>query len=148
MDGRAGNSTSEQDLKKLVFVGSKNEEIAHKINNQQEIRLGKQLKYYEREKTVFLKSFRAEHQAALEKHQKVKSRLLELGYARKTNSSRTLRGGKHVETPNKVRFFITADSRRSLDSTQNKCVTDSRRIQSAQEVRKTAVERPGFYNET
>ena len=119
----------EQDsAKKLVFVGSKTEEIAHRINKQQDIRLSRQIRHFEREKTVYLKSYKAEQQAVLEKHQQVKERLRELGYVKSTASSRNFKDAKHYETQSKVRFFIT-DSR---NSSPKNCVPEPRRIQSAQ----------------
>ncbi|KXJ12161.1 hypothetical protein AC249_AIPGENE3333 [Exaiptasia diaphana] len=135
----------ERELKKLVFVGSKMEEIAHKINNQHDIRLGRQLRHFDREKTIFLKSFKTEQQAALEKQQKMKKRLKELGLT-STSSKRDVR---HKETRSKVRFFIT-NSKDNNNTSQKNCLTDSRRIRSAQEFRKNlpAKKAATFYNET
>lgn len=140
-------SQSELELKKLVFVGSKNEEIAHKLNNQHEIRLGKELRHFDREKTVFLKSFRAERKITLQKQEKVRNRLLELGCLKTANCSKTLRNGKMEEKATKVKFFLTEESRQTPKSLQESA-KDKRRIQSAQEVRKTAKKKPMFFNET
>lgn len=135
----------EKELKKLVFVGSKMEEIAHKFNNQHDIRLGRQLRHFEREKTIFLKSFKTEQQATLEKHQKLKKRLRELGLT----STSSKRDGKHKDNRSTVRFFIT-NSKDANNTPQKNCLTDPRRTRSAQEVRKTNLptKTVTFFNET
>jgi hypothetical protein len=124
----------ERDLKKIVFVGSKAEEMAHKINKQYDIRLGRETRHFETEKTVFLKGFKAEQQATLEKQQRVKERLRELRLKNKAPPpSRVVIADQTAKTQARVRFFITESKNNFRKNSKME-----RRAKSAPETRKSS----------
>lgn len=127
------DAEAEEDLKKIVFVGSKAEEIAHKMNRQCDIRLTLETRHFETERTLFLKTFKAEHQATLQRQQKIRERLRELRLKNIPPTSRTAHYENTGNTQAKVRLFVT-ESKNSL----RKCSKVDRRAKSAPEIRKTS----------
>ena len=125
---------AQNELKKIVFVGTKAEEIAHKMNRQCDIRLTVENRHFETERTLFLKTFKAEHQATLQKQQKIKERLRELRLKNKKPPPRTVHHENTPSTQAKVRLFVT-ESRNSLLVRTNSKI--ERRVISAPELRKT-----------
>lgn len=124
---------AQKDLKKIVFVGSKAEGIAHKMNRQCDIRLTLETRHFETERTLFLKTFKAEHQATLQKQQKIKERLRELRLKNKAPHSRTHHYENTANTQAKVQLFVT-ESKNSW----RKSSKVERRTISAPELRKTS----------
>jgi hypothetical protein len=76
----------EKQPKKVMFVGSKSEEYAHRIHCHYDNRLSLEIRYYEIQKDVFLKTFRAERKAVLQKQEEIDERLQQLQRVHKTAS--------------------------------------------------------------
>lgn len=68
----------EKKSSKAMFVGSKAEEYAHRINCHHQNRLDLKIRHYQMQRDVLLKSFRIERSAILQRKGEIDRRLEEL----------------------------------------------------------------------
>ena len=74
----------EKEPKKALFVGSKAEEYAQRINCHYQNRLDLEIRHYQIQKDVLLKTLRVERNAVLQLKKEIDVRLGELRKARET----------------------------------------------------------------
>lgn len=75
----------EKEPKKTIFVGSKAEEYAHRINCHYQNRLDSKIRHYQIQKDVLLKTFRVERSAILQQKEEIDQRLEELRHAQESS---------------------------------------------------------------